>query len=68
MLLLAAIPLLLVGGLLFLIGVYGIGAASLNESKTPRFESADDGTVILFGVMLVLASSLPLYIAAKVMS
>lgn len=68
MLMLAAFPLWFVGGLLLSMGLFGIFAAGLNEKETPYFKAASDGAMMWICMAFILASSLPLYLAAKVMS
>jgi hypothetical protein len=68
MLALAAFPLWFVGGLLLVLGIFGIFAAGLNDKDTPYFKTASDGAMVWICMGFILASSLPLYIAAKVMS
>jgi len=64
----ASIPLWAAGLLLFTLGAYGLGAVATNESAEPRFKSAPDRDAMVMSFALLVASFIPLYFAAKVMS
>ena len=64
----ASIPLLAAGILLFALGAFGLGAVATNESAERRFKSADDKDAMVTSFALMVASFVPLYFAAKVMS
>lgn len=59
-------PLWTLGGLLFFVGMFGIGAVATNESETPRFSSADDGTALFASMGIVIASAVILCAAAAI--
>jgi hypothetical protein len=64
----ASIPLWIAGLLLFSLGAFGLHQVATNEADTPRFSSASDADAMVTSFALLVSSTIPLYLAAKVMS
>ncbi len=67
----ASMPLWVFGGLLFVLGSFAIWRIAFNESDTPVFKTssgATDGQAMMFGLVMIIVSSAPLYLAARMVS
>lgn len=63
-----SVPLWFFGGLSFTLGVYAICKVASLPGDVQAFESIDDGGAVIFGAVMVGASALPLYLAAKLVA
>ena len=65
---LVSIPLWCLGGIFLLMGVCGLGRLALNETDLPAFKSCNDGEAAIFSFGLLAASSIALYLAARMVA
>lgn len=64
----ASIPLWVAGGLLLIVGSFGVGSIAFNNSDKQTFQSGTDGDALMVAFSMIIASAPLLWAAAKVAS